>query len=237
MASMIAQMTRTETHIDLRQTAPRPLDAELEGYAWLPRMFDKARATLAGAAGDYMFGCPVDHTCMARLGVTPAVILELASRHAGDGELLAALKARGIPDAGDAWFDAPAVEEELQERGTYIRVRRVEQLSGDDAGQAFGRAFQGGEHGARVSVAILELPPGACQPLHSHPVEEVLVVTRGQARVTLGDWQARLIGAGEIARIPAGEVHSLTSSGEEPLQAVAAYGTPSIETTLAAERV
>jgi hypothetical protein len=30
---------------DLTVEAPRGLNAELEGYAWLPRMLDKARAT------------------------------------------------------------------------------------------------------------------------------------------------------------------------------------------------
>src|ERR1700722_18429694 len=40
---------------DLTAEAPRGLDAELEGYAWLPRMLDKARATLAGTAGSYRF--------------------------------------------------------------------------------------------------------------------------------------------------------------------------------------
>ncbi|MGA2010039.1 MAG: DUF5069 domain-containing protein [Solirubrobacteraceae bacterium] len=53
---------------DLLTATPRPMDAELEGYAWLPRMLDRARATLAGTAGSYLFGCPVDHTCMARPG-------------------------------------------------------------------------------------------------------------------------------------------------------------------------
>src|SRR5690349_7712269 len=49
----------------------RPRNAELEGYVYVPRMLDKARATLAGAPGGYPFGCPLDHTCMARLGITP----------------------------------------------------------------------------------------------------------------------------------------------------------------------
>ena len=39
--------------MDLTAHAPRGLDAELEGYAWLPRMLDKARATLAGKAGRF----------------------------------------------------------------------------------------------------------------------------------------------------------------------------------------
>ena len=59
--------------------APRGLDAELEGYAWIPRMLDKARATLAGTAGPYLFGCPVDHTCMARLGIAPELVLDLVA--------------------------------------------------------------------------------------------------------------------------------------------------------------
>lgn len=58
----------------------KELDAELEGYAWLPRMLDKARGTLVGTAGGYLFGCPVDHTCMARLGIAPQLVLDLAAR-------------------------------------------------------------------------------------------------------------------------------------------------------------
>jgi Domain of unknown function (DUF5069) len=36
---------------DLTVAEPRPFGVELEGYAHLPRMLDKARATLAGTAG------------------------------------------------------------------------------------------------------------------------------------------------------------------------------------------
>ena len=71
---------------DLVIVEPRGLDAELEGYAWIPRMLDKARATLAGTNGSYLFGCPVDHPCMARLGVSPELVLELARRYPGDAE-------------------------------------------------------------------------------------------------------------------------------------------------------
>jgi Domain of unknown function (DUF5069) len=82
---------------DLNAETLRGLDAELEGYAWIPRMLDKARATLAGTAGDYPFGCPVDHTCMARLGITPELVLDLAARHTDDHAVLDALRAHGIP--------------------------------------------------------------------------------------------------------------------------------------------
>jgi mannose-6-phosphate isomerase-like protein (cupin superfamily) len=106
----------------------RPRNAELDGYVYLPRMLDKARATLAGAAGTHEFGCPLDHTCMARLGVTPETVLDLVTRHADDAAVLAELRARGIPPAADVRFDAEAVEDELQ-AGTYLRVRRLEAIS------------------------------------------------------------------------------------------------------------
>src|SRR3954466_7218108 len=99
---------------DLSVVEPRPFGSELDGYAWLPRMLDKARATLADSAGSYQFGCPVDHTCMARLGVTPEIVLDLVARHADDEAVLAALRAHEIPPAAEAWFDGAAVEDELQ---------------------------------------------------------------------------------------------------------------------------
>jgi hypothetical protein len=135
---------------DLTRGAPRGLDAELEGYAWLPRMLDKARATLAGTAGSYLFGCPVDHTCMARLGISPDLVLDLAARHVDDHAVLEALRAHGIPSAADAWFDGQAVEDELQETGNYLRVRAREGLPEANAG----RLFAGAEHGANVSVLL-----------------------------------------------------------------------------------
>src|SRR3954452_22442522 len=162
---------------DLTREEPHPLGCELDGYAWVPRMLDKARATLAGSAGSFMFGCPVDHTCMARLGVSPDRVLELAARHADDRLVLAELQADGIPPARDAWFDGPAVEDELQLEDLYLRVRRRDALPERNGG----RVFAGAEHGASVSVVLIEAPPGEGEPVHSHPTEEVVVVQQGQA--------------------------------------------------------
>lgn len=215
--------------MDLTTTPPRPLDAELEGYAWLPRMLDKARATLGGTAGEYLFGCPVDHTCLARLGVSADLILQLVARHDDDGEVLDALRAQGIPSAEEAWFDAPAVEDELQTAGTYLRVRSFSALP--EAGE--GRGFGGAEHGAGVSVVVIDAPPGQSQGWHAHPTEEVLVVHDGAVRVFLGPWQARIVRAGEVARIPAALVHRWESLGPAPLRAVAAYAGAEVVTSAA----
>lgn len=211
---------------NLEMVEPRPLDCELEGYAWIPRMLDKARATLAGTNGSYMFGCPVDHTCMARLGVSPELILELAGRYAQDDEVLDALRRHGIPSAQEAWFDAPAVEEELQHLDLYVRVRRREQLPVSNGSAV----FAGADQGAPVSVAFLTLPPGGEQAVHSHPTVEVLVAVSGRATVFLGRHQARGVRAGELARLPAGAPHRIENCSPEPFECVLVHGSSTIDT-------
>jgi quercetin dioxygenase-like cupin family protein len=199
----------------------------LEGYAWLPRMLDKARATLAGTAGSYLFGCPVDHTCMALLGIEPELVLDLAARHADDYAVLDALRTHGIPSATEAWFDGQAVEDELQETGNYLRVRAADALPEANGG----RVFAGAEHGAQVSVVLLAVEPGKAQEAHVHPVEEVVVVQHGAATFFLGARQARLVRAGEVVRIPAGVPHRCAVAGADQLLAVAVHGTTEIVTS------
>ena len=192
---------------DLRVDQPEPFDCQLDGYAYIPRMLDKARATLAGTQGRYMFGCPVDHTCMARLGIAPELVLELAAAHDDDREVLAALKEHGIPSGPDAWFDGQAVEDEVQE--IYLRVRSVDNLEGG--------VFAGSEHGAHVTVEYLE---AADQDWHAHSTEEVVAVVDGAATFFLGVNQARIARARQIVRIPASVEHRLVA--HEGFRAVAA---------------
>jgi quercetin dioxygenase-like cupin family protein len=212
---------------DLSVEAPRGLDAELEGFAWLPRMLDKARATLARTPGSYLFGCPVDHTCMARLGIAPEVVLDLAARHSDDHAVLDALRTHGIPSAAEAWFDGQAVEDELEQTGNYLRVRGRQALPEADGG----RVFTGAEHGATVSVVLIEAAPGDQQEAHLHPVEEVVVVQQGAATFFLGAHQARIVRAGEVVRIPAGVPHRWVVADDSRLQAVAVHGTAEIITS------
>jgi quercetin dioxygenase-like cupin family protein len=191
---------------DLREVDPEPFDCQLDGYAYIPRMLDKARATLAGTQGRYMFGCPVDHTCMARLGVAPELVLELAAAHDDDRDVLSALKSHGIPSGPGAWFDGQAVEDEVQE--IYLRVRNVDDLEGG--------VFAGNDHGAHVTVEFLEAGE---QDWHEHDTEEVVVVVDGAATFFLGDNQARIVRARQVVRIPAGVRHRYVA---DELRAVAA---------------
>jgi hypothetical protein len=43
----------------------------LGGYAILPRMLDKGRATLAGKAGEYHYACPLDQQFLNFAGIDP----------------------------------------------------------------------------------------------------------------------------------------------------------------------
>ena len=45
---------------DLTQRPPRSPRVRLGGYAILPRMLDKGRATIAGKNGEYHYNCPMD---------------------------------------------------------------------------------------------------------------------------------------------------------------------------------
>jgi mannose-6-phosphate isomerase-like protein (cupin superfamily) len=170
---------------DLTIVEPRGVDAEIEGYAWIPRMLDKARATLAGTNGSFLFGCPVDHTCMARLGISPQLVLELAGRYPQDIDVLRALGEIGIPTAGEAWFDGQAVEDELQDGRGYLRVRPS--------------APAPGEHDAADSIGAA---PNAEQPPAVALAGEVMSVNAGEVTFFLGAHQARTVRAGETVWIP-----------------------------------
>ena len=92
----------------------RPMDATLDGYAWLPRMIDKSRAKHRGTLGSIVHPCPIDKRCLARLGVAFSAFTEIVAVSSTDEEVLAGLRRHGIAPAQDAWFDAVAYEEELQ---------------------------------------------------------------------------------------------------------------------------
>ena len=101
---------------DLRIHEPRPMDETLEGYAWLPRLIDKARASRAGTLGDLVHPCPVDKKCLGLLGIDATTFGDIAGELGDDHAILAELRRRGIPTAEEAWFDAIAFEESLHRR-------------------------------------------------------------------------------------------------------------------------
>lgn len=81
-------MNPNPTAPDLTQRPPRSPRVRLGGYAMLPRVLDKARASLVGKAGDYKFGNPMDQQFLVFTGIPQAALLEQAKSGAGDWDIL-----------------------------------------------------------------------------------------------------------------------------------------------------
>jgi len=73
---------------DLTQRAPRSTRVRLGGYAILPRMLDKGRATLAGKNGEYHYDCPMDQRFLEFAGIDVKALSEQLAAGKGDGEIL-----------------------------------------------------------------------------------------------------------------------------------------------------
>ena len=201
------------------------MDATLDGYVWLPRMIDKGRAKLAGTLGDTVHPCPVDQTCLTRLRVTPEAFLAVLTEAATDDDVLDGLRALGIPSAEEARFDPIAVEDELQEKGFGVTVARVGELPFSNVAHE----LVGADHGASVTLVIVDAPPGSGPRLHSHPYEEILIVQEGEATFRLG-LAERIVRAGEIVIVAAGQAHAFTNTGAGPLRQLDIHVSPSFHT-------
>jgi len=86
---------------------PRPGRQEADGFMWLWRVFDKARAAADGTIHDYIYPCPMDRGVFERWGITPAQFEEALRTRRSDAEILAWLKEHvGVKqrDAANAWL-------------------------------------------------------------------------------------------------------------------------------------
>lgn len=98
---------------DLAIEEPRPMDDQLGGYPWLPRILDKARASRAGTLGTYYrYPCPIDQAFLAELGVGATEFAELAEA-ATDDEALTRLSRLGARPATEFRFDPEAMNSDL----------------------------------------------------------------------------------------------------------------------------
>jgi mannose-6-phosphate isomerase-like protein (cupin superfamily) len=182
----------------------RPMDATLDGYAWLPRMIDKARAARAGTLGDAVHPCPVDRRTLKHLGVAFDDFTAIVARTETDEQVLTELRALGIPSAREAWFDALAWEDALQEmvwrsEGETISdraERNVMILSAVDALTVTWSRYSTGERG-----------PGL--HLHHRHADAFYILT-GSMRYELGEHGERVVDApaGTLVVAPALVAHS-----------------------------
>jgi hypothetical protein len=101
---------------DLTHEDPAPMDAKLDGYPWLPRMIDKARAAEAGTLGSYYrYPCPIDGACLDLLGIDPGAFREVATRAHDDEYLVDALARMGADFEQLAHFDPMRLNAELHD--------------------------------------------------------------------------------------------------------------------------
>ena len=80
---------------DLTQHPPRSPRVRLGGYAALPRMLDKGRATIIGKNGEYHFNCPLDQRILSYLGIEAEALKTQLAAGKGDGEILEWIQAHG----------------------------------------------------------------------------------------------------------------------------------------------
>ena len=73
---------------DLTQRPPRSARVRLGGYALLPRMLDKGRATIIGKNGEYHYNCPLDQHFLNFVGIDADALKEQLAAGKGDGEIL-----------------------------------------------------------------------------------------------------------------------------------------------------
>jgi len=114
---------------DLTQRPPRSPRVRLGGYAMLARMLDKARATLVGKQGEYIYGNPMDQHFFTFTNIRQDALLQEVEAGRGDWEIVRWINAQANPkrsahevrawsadletmpvgDAGDLeWFAAQA---------------------------------------------------------------------------------------------------------------------------------
>lgn len=73
---------------DLTKTPPRSPRVRLGGFAILPRMLDKGRATINGKNGEYHYNCPLDQRFLSFLGISADALKKQLAAGKGDAEIL-----------------------------------------------------------------------------------------------------------------------------------------------------
>jgi quercetin dioxygenase-like cupin family protein len=73
-----------------------------------------------------------------------------------------------------------------------------------------------------LGVIIEEIAPGDRIPLHTHPIDEVILYRSGSATVTIGD-DRRGILPGAVAFVPGGTPHRTENVGSEPASLFAVF--------------
>lgn len=73
-----------------------------------------------------------------------------------------------------------------------------------------------------ITLIVEEIPPGDRIPLHTHPINEVIVIVDGTPEVTLGA-ETRELAAGAVVFVPAGTPHRTRNATSAPVHLYAMF--------------
>lgn len=106
---------------------------------------------------------------------------------------------------------------------TYVRSAELPRdvISRDFVGERFG--------GVGACVLFVDAAPGEGPQLHRHPYVEILIVLQGTS--TFHDGAAtRVVGAGEMAVVEAGQAHGFKNTGDGVLRQIDIHLSPRFQT-------
>ncbi|MFC2004611.1 cupin domain-containing protein [Chloroflexota bacterium] len=77
-----------------------------------------------------------------------------------------------------------------------------------------------------ITLGELIMEPGTELPMHTHRIEETMVITKGEATVIQGG-ETHTLKQGDVLLAPAGGTHTLANRGSEPMEFLFFY--PAVE--------
>lgn len=107
---------------DLTVRPPRSPRVPLGGFVILPRLIDKARATLAGKQGDYIYNSGLDKRFFSFVKIDADHFLAQVATGAGDGALLAWITANSEHQPSD-WEIAHWSEFQGEKTAASVKAR------------------------------------------------------------------------------------------------------------------
>ncbi|WP_426245040.1 cupin domain-containing protein [Nocardioides sp. LHG3406-4] len=84
-----------------------------------------------------------------------------------------------------------------------------------------------------ITTGQTTFQPGTALPLHSHNVEESVLILEGEAMAEIGDVRVDLV-AGQATWVPAGVSHRFANRGDSPMRIYWVYGGREVTRTITA---
>ena len=78
------------------------------------------------------------------------------------------------------------------------------------------------EHGVATSLSLHSGEPGTGAPLHTHAIDELIVILSGELEVRI-DGETRRVTKDHTLAVPPGAAHGFTVVGEEPVKLLAIF--------------